>query len=42
MIKQFNMILDSEKMPEEWRESVLVEIFKNKCDEQIFSNYRGM
>ncbi|KAK3521199.1 hypothetical protein QTP70_000483 [Hemibagrus guttatus] len=37
----FNRILESEKMPEEWR-SVLVPIFKNKGDVQICSNYRGI
>ncbi|KAK3549439.1 hypothetical protein QTP86_001440 [Hemibagrus guttatus] len=29
-------------MPEEWRRSVLVPIFKNKGDVQICSNYRGI
>ncbi|MCJ8733936.1 hypothetical protein PDJAM_G00229520 [Pangasius djambal] len=28
----FNRVLESEKMPEEWKRSVLVPIFKNKCD----------
>ena len=35
----FNRILDSEKMPEEWR-SVLVPIYKNKGDVQSCGNYR--
>uniref|UniRef100_A0AAQ6IRJ4 Reverse transcriptase domain-containing protein n=1 Tax=Anabas testudineus TaxID=64144 RepID=A0AAQ6IRJ4_ANATE len=38
----FNRILESEKMPEEWRRSVLVPIFKNKGDTQNCSNYRGI
>ncbi|KAK3511018.1 hypothetical protein QTP70_029036 [Hemibagrus guttatus] len=38
----FNRVLESEKMPEEWRRSVLVPIFKNKGDMQSCSNYRGI
>ncbi|MCJ8739626.1 hypothetical protein PDJAM_G00049200 [Pangasius djambal] len=38
----FNRVLESEKMPEEWRGSVLVPIFKNKGDVQSCSNYRGI
>ncbi|KAK3551371.1 hypothetical protein QTP70_016656, partial [Hemibagrus guttatus] len=38
----FNRILESEKMPEERRRSVLVPIFKNKGDVQSCSNYRGI
>ncbi|KAK3551351.1 hypothetical protein QTP70_015027 [Hemibagrus guttatus] len=38
----FNRILESERMPEEWRRSVLVPIFKNKGDVQSCSNYRGI
>ena len=40
--KLFNMILDSERMPEEWRKSVLVLISKNKGDEQTDSSYRDI
>ncbi|KAK3536514.1 hypothetical protein QTP86_013837 [Hemibagrus guttatus] len=36
----FNKVLESGKMPEEWRRSVLVPIFKNKGDVQSCSNYR--
>lgn len=39
--KVFNVILDSEKIAEEWRTSVLVPIFKNKGDVQS-CNYRGI
>ncbi|KAK3543987.1 hypothetical protein QTP70_032746, partial [Hemibagrus guttatus] len=38
----FNRVLESEKMPEEWKRSVLVPIFKNKGDVQSCSNYRGI
>ena len=33
LIRQFNMNLDSQKMSEEWRKSVLVPMLKNKVDE---------
>lgn len=36
-----NRILDSEKMPEDWR-SVLGAIFKNKGDVQNCGNYEGI
>ena len=29
-------------MPVEWRDSVLIPIFKNDCDVQGCSNYRGL
>ncbi|KAK3517122.1 hypothetical protein QTP86_003959, partial [Hemibagrus guttatus] len=38
----FNRVLESERMPEEWRRSVLVPIFKNKGDVKSCSNYRGI
>ncbi|KAK2890506.1 hypothetical protein Q8A73_018806 [Channa argus] len=38
----FNKILESERMPEDWRKSVLVPIFKNKGDAQSCGNYRGI
>ncbi|KAK3521777.1 hypothetical protein QTP70_018302 [Hemibagrus guttatus] len=38
----FNRALESERMPEEWRRSVLVPIFKNKGYVQSSSNYRGI
>ncbi|KAK3516038.1 hypothetical protein QTP70_002514 [Hemibagrus guttatus] len=42
LTRLFNRVLESEKMPEEWRSSVLVPIFKNKGDVQSCSNYRGI
>ena len=42
LARLFNSILEGEKMPEEWRKSVLVPIFKNKGDVQCCSNYRGI
>ncbi|KAK3535326.1 hypothetical protein QTP70_007935 [Hemibagrus guttatus] len=38
----FNRVLESERMPEECRRSVLMPIFKNKGDVQSCSNYRGI
>ncbi|KAK3573261.1 hypothetical protein QTP86_019239, partial [Hemibagrus guttatus] len=38
----FNRVLESERMPEEWRRSVLVPIIKNKGDVQSCSNYKGI
>ncbi|KAK3538962.1 hypothetical protein QTP86_023565 [Hemibagrus guttatus] len=38
----FNRVLESERMPEELRRSVLVPIFKNQGDVQSCSNYRGI
>ena len=35
-------ILEQEKMPEEWRDSVIVPIFKEKGDIQDCGNYRGI
>ena len=40
LMKQFNVTLDSEEMPEEWREVVLV--INHKSDVQSCSNYRGV
>jgi hypothetical protein len=42
LIKLFNLILRSNKMPDEWRRSILVPIFKNKGDAQSCTNYRGI
>ena len=35
-------IFEQEKMPEEWRDSVIVSIFKEKGDIQDCGNYRGI
>ena len=40
--KLYNRTMESERMPEEWRDSVLIPIFKNKGDVQSCSNYRGI
>jgi hypothetical protein len=42
LTKLFNLIFRSNKMPEEWRRSILVPIFKNKRDVQSCTNYRGL
>jgi hypothetical protein len=41
LTKLFNLIFRSNKMPDEWRRSILVPIFKNKWDVQSCTNYRG-
>ncbi|KAI5100986.1 hypothetical protein C0J45_9972 [Silurus meridionalis] len=42
LTRLFNRILEGERMPGEWRRSVLVPIFKHKGDVQSCSNYRGI
>jgi hypothetical protein len=42
LTKLFNSILRANKMPQEWRRSILVPIFKNKGDVQSCTNYRGI
>ena len=42
LTKLYNRTMESERMPEEWRDSVLITIFKNKGDVQSCSNYRGI
>ena len=42
LTKMYNRTMESERMPEEWRDSVLIPIFKNKGDVQSCSNYRGI
>ena len=40
LTKLYNRTMESESMPEEWRDSVLIPIFKNEGDVQSCSNYR--
>ena len=42
LTKLFNLIFRSNKMPKEWRRSILVPILKNKGDVQSCTNYRGI
>jgi hypothetical protein len=42
LTKLFNIIFRSNKMPDEWRKSILVPIFKNKGDIQSCTYYRGI
>ena len=42
LTRLFNRLLMSERMPEEWRRSVLIPIYKNKGDTQCSENYRGI
>ena len=42
LTKLYNTTIESERMSEELRDSVLIPIFKNKGDVQSCSNYRGI
>jgi hypothetical protein len=42
LTKLFNLIFQSNRMPDEWRQSILVPIFKNNGDVQSCTNYRGI
>ena len=42
LTRLFNRLLMGERMPEEWRRSVLIPIYKNKGDAQCCGNYRGV
>ena len=42
LTRLFNRLLMGERMPEEWRRSVLIPIYKNKWDAQCCGNYRGI
>ena len=42
LTKLYNRTRESERMPEEWRDSMLIPIFKNKGDVQSSSNYGGI
>ncbi len=38
----FNIIMKNKKMPNQWRKSTLIPLFKNKGDIQNCANYRGI
>ena len=42
LTRLFNRLLMGERMPEEWRRSVLIPIYKNKGDAQCCGNYRAI
>ena len=42
LIRLFNRLLMGERMPKEWRRSVLIPIYKNKGDAQCCENYKGI
>ena len=42
LTKLYNRTMESERMPEEWRDCVLIPIFKNKDDVESCSNHRGI
>ena len=42
LTRLFNRLLVGERIPEEWRRSVLIPIYKNKEDAQCCGKYRGI
>ena len=42
LTRLFNRLLMGERMPEEWRRSVFIPIYKNKGDAQCCESYRGI
>ena len=42
LTRLFNRLFMGERMPEEWRRSVLIPIYRNKGDAQCCGNYRGI
>jgi len=42
LTRLFNQLLEGRSVPDEWRKSVLVPIYKNKGDVQSCGNYRGI
>ena len=42
LTRLFNRLLVAKRMPEEWKKSVLISIYKNKEDAQGCRNYRGI
>ena len=42
LCKLFNCIMNTEQIPSAWRQSILIPIFKGKCDIQECKNNRGI
>ena len=42
LTRTFNKILETERMPEEWRRGLVGLIFENRGDVQSCDNYRGI
>nr|XP_009775165.1 PREDICTED: uncharacterized protein LOC104225097 [Nicotiana sylvestris] len=42
LTRPFNVIFKTKKMPEEWRQSTMIPLYKNKGDIQSFNNYMGI
>ena len=42
LTRLFNRLLVGERMPKEWRRSVLIPIYKNKGDAQCCGSYKGI
>jgi len=42
LTKLFDVVLKSKKMPDAWRKSILIPIYKNKGDIQNCANYCGI
>ena len=42
LTRLFNRLLVGERMPEEWKRSMLISIYKNKGDAQCCASYRGI
>ena len=42
LARLFNRLLMGERMPKEWRRSVLIPIYKNKGDAKCCENYKGI
>ena len=38
----FNVIFESATMPQEWRYSILIPLYKSTGDAQDYNNYRGL
>ena len=42
LTRLFNRLLMGEQIPEEWRRSMLIPIYKNKWDTQCYRSYKGI